>query len=189
MNWIHVDIWFQESGWYTDVRITPEQQKDFEERIRCFLSFIKSKIHRKFYLYEDIPHCFIALELIHDEDVSFIKDQMIAFTTAPYVYKTGISTHTQDDKNGEGFLNVLNAMTDFYLYERDNKLSHVIHCCLEFITGARKDEHEFYLNMATLYQPMKMRCGKLTPVYKKMTPKTKRKLIDFIKRYDLKGDK
>lgn len=188
MKWIHVDIWFQEADWHKDSWLTAEEKKDFEKRIAEFLRAIKGHIRRKFYLYEDIPHCFIALELVH-EDESKIRGQLSAFYTAPYIYKAGITTYTQDEKNGEGFLNVLNAMTDMYLFERDARLTHVIHCCLEFITGIRKDEHEFYLNMAILYQPVKICKGKNVPEYKKINNPMRRKLVDFIKRYDLKGDK
>ena len=106
--------------------------------------------YRKFYLYEDIPHCFIAIELKNIKYKNIIDDwRKTIFDGAPYIYRTYINEHAGDDAgNGKGFLNVLNAMTDFYLFNKDNKITHLIHCCMEFMTQSRRKECEFYQNIS-----------------------------------------
>jgi len=91
--------------------------------------------------------------------------------------------------NGEGFLNILDAMTEFYLFKRDNRITHIIHCCMEFMTQSRQSECEFYSNMALLYQVVKSKNRKITYGLKKLKPSLRKKLSRYIKSLDLRRSK
>ena len=154
--WIHIDIWFNKVDYKKDTMLNSEQQEDFEIRIASFLENIKHLIKRKFYLYEDIPHCFIALELKKKNSKIVIDTWRKVLFKAPYIYKSYINDkQTNDQNNGEGFLNILNAFTDFHLFHKDNKTSHIIHCCLEPMLQSRKREVDFYKYMQLLYENKK----------------------------------
>ena len=144
-KWLHIDFWFFKEispGRY----LTPEQQKDFEEVIKFLIE--KLNPTRKFYLYEPVPHCFLALE---DIDIE-LADILIKEIKREYIEKVEINIEGNDENNGEGFLDILNAFTDFHLFKQDNKLTHIIHCCMEFIHQTREEEISFYEKMIKLYK-------------------------------------
>jgi len=131
MTWVHIDFWFKIHSAEQEVYLSKEEQKDFEKLLANIIK--KLEPIRKFYLWEPVPHCFLALEGVPVWKIA----ALISKIKKPYIDKICITKKTGDEGNGEGFLNVLNAMTNFYLFSRDNKLSHVIHCCLEFIFQSR----------------------------------------------------
>jgi hypothetical protein len=193
MRWVHIDFWFNLSGpaEVVDRYLYPEDQKDFESLIKRIILEVKPK--RKFYLWEHKPHCFLALEVANLGKVKKVVDHLkknlrANITYRKYIENIELNTKASSDNcNGQGFLNVLNAFTDFYLFQRDNKISHVVHCCLEPIFQVRQLENEFYQNMATMYQDVKLDDkGEKVYSYKKITPEMR----DFFKSYtDLHGGK
>ena len=191
MKWIHIDIWFYNCNFRTDRYIAKKYQEDFEIRIASFLENCKHLINRKFYLYEDIPHCFIALELKHTKYIKRIDQwRKIMFDEAPYIYKTYINNKAEGDKeNGEGFLDILNAFTDFYLFRKDNRITHIIHCCMEFMMQSRQSECQFYQNMATLYQVRKIKNKKIVYGFKKLNPRVRKKMKRYVNQLDLRRRK
>jgi len=181
--WLHIDFWFQRGkNWRTDYYLNKKEQGDFEELLTDLIKRLSPS--RKFYLYEDIPSCFLALE---DVDIEEAK-RIIRRIKRPYIYKCFVNLDKQnDDKaNGEGFLNILNAFTDFYLFKKDNRITHIVHCCMEFMLQSRQKECEFYQNMAINYQIAIRKGKKIVYGYKKITPEIRKRMIKWIKSLDLR---
>lgn len=190
MRWVHIDFWFWDCNYRTDKYLTPQQQKQFEQLLANFIIQCRPYINRKFYLYEDIPHCFLALELKNIFYLPKINQLIQKINKPEFIYKMIINTTAGDDRaNGEGFLNILNAFTDFYLFKKDNRITHIIHCCMEFMTQSRQKECEFYQNMAIDYQVVKVKNRKLVYGYKRFTPEIRKKIKKFIDDYDLRKQK
>lgn len=184
MRWVHIDFWFDKQK-YND--ISSDQKAQFEDLLRRYLKWVRPFIRRKFYLYEHTPHCFLALELRSVLFFYIIQFVLIRFIRKPlFIIKAqGNLTNGGDKGNGEGFLNILNAFTDFYLFQRDCRVTHIIHCCLEFMTCNRQAENEFYQNMAIMYQDVVLdEDGKKIFMYKEITPELREK----IKAYDVSWD-
>ena len=155
-EWVHFHLWFKKSpSWVKDSYMTGKNQKEFEFLIRTIV--YDKNIRRKFFLYEPDPHCFIAIETKSPES---LRKYIYRLRRQPYISRVKFLRHCNDKINGEGFLNCINAFTDFYLKDRDNKLTHVVHCCLEFIFASRLKENKFYKNMALLYQGKRIRIRK-----------------------------
>ncbi len=151
MKWIHIDFMFY--GFNYDTKFL------FEDLIRKIVKRTRWIVRKKFYLYEAPPDCFLALEL---RSIIFIP--YIVFLCWLYRNRGNfmkyMGVHTtagkdeKDEENGEGFLNILNAFTEWYLFDHFNsktKLSHIIHCCLEFQSYSRGVEIEFYKQMVEEY--------------------------------------
>jgi hypothetical protein len=186
MKWIHIDFWFYEVNYRTDAYLTIKEQRDFESLIALFLRKCGKLVKRKFYLYEDIPHCFLALEIDNKDKAKIDKIRQKIFV-ADYIYKTLLNDKAGSDKgNGEGFLDIINAFTDFYLFKCDNRITHIIHCCMEFMMQSRQSECEFYQNMAMLYQVVTVNKKKVVYGLKRFTPQTRKKLKNYINQLDLR---
>ena len=71
---------------------------------------------------------------------------------------TSGGTNERDEGNGEGFLSIMNAFTDWYLFskfENKTQLSHILHCILEFQYMYRYIELAYYEHMLKLYSETK----------------------------------
>jgi len=157
MTWIHIDFFFRNTGYYK--ALDNDEQFIFENLVRRIIKRTRWCVRRKFYLYEPQPNCFLALEM---RSVIFIP--VIMFLC--YIYRNryyfirNMEVHTkggkdEDDKyNGEGFLNIINAFTEWYLFDKFNsktKLHHIIHCCMEFQAQTRYAELDYYKQMLKAY--------------------------------------
>ena len=169
MKWIRIDMWIKydiivfNNGNRLDREGNPDkwncllnddQQAMLEDFIREILYRLRFLIRRKFYLYEPQPHVFLTAELRHGW-LEMVACYILRKIKLPYfIVECKINKYAgRTEGNGEGFLDVLNAMTDFYLYKKDNKLTHIIHCCMEFQFQTRKKEIAFYQKMLDLYTP------------------------------------
>jgi len=185
MRWIHIDFWFRDYA--RNDGFTEGEQQQFEDLLRRYLKLIKPFIRRKFYLYENIPHCFLALELRCILFLPFVALIMKIIYRPIFIVKCGYNpTASGDQGNDNGALNIWNAFTDFYLFHRDNKISHIIHCCLEPIFASRKLENEFYQKMAIMYQEVIFKSDKPQFLYKDITPKIREELKQYQKSLDLR---
>jgi hypothetical protein len=141
MKWVHIDFWWNK-------RLNKKEIREFEKILANFIYKNIKYINRKFYLYEPIPHCFLALEVREKDIWRFISPNL----KAPFIRKVLFNQEdATDSDNGEFFLNILNAFTNYWLFSRKPKLTHIIHCCLELSMGTRKNENLFYKYMAKLY--------------------------------------
>ncbi len=186
MKWIHIDFWFWDRTFRTDRYLTDIEQSEFNNLLAKFISKCQPYINRKFFLYEDIPHCFLALEVKDIKDIPKIVS-LTKILKADFIYKAQYNALVGGDEgNGEGFLNVLNAMTDFYLFHKDQRITHIIHCCMEFMLQSRQSECEFYRNMSILYQVVKIKNKKVVYGVKRFSPSLRKKLISYIDKLDLR---
>lgn len=155
--WRHIDFYFNtkyldKKGAY-DKYLNPKEQIMFENCIANIISNCREYVKRKFYLYELKPHCFLAIEIKYEKDLKFIR-QIIKkhIKYLDFIKSVKINPKkTNDEGNGEDFLIILNAFTEAYLFHRKQKLTHIVHCCMEFIHQTRDKEIEFYNKMLTLY--------------------------------------
>ena len=112
MKWIHIDFWFWKNTFRTDAMFTLKQKKEFEKSLSQLITKSRPYINRKFFLYEDLPHCFLALEL---KSVFYIPciDKIIKKQKYPeFIYKCQINTTAGNDQdNGDGFLDILVSFT------------------------------------------------------------------------------
>jgi len=155
MIWIHIDFFFHPFEGEDDFYLTKDEQFMFEELVRKILRRIRPFIRRKFYLYEPQPNVFLALEVKQRWFIPFIAIVLFCYRNrCRFIRQACIhSVSGYDERNGEGFCDVINAMTDYYLFKKDAKLTHLIHCCLEFQHQTREKEVEFYKTMLELYDP------------------------------------
>jgi hypothetical protein len=177
MKWYHIDFWFKNNS------LSDKDRRDFEVRLAELITKIQPR--RKFYLYEDIPHCFLAIQEYWYWGYALGIAKKV-FEGAEYIRTICISKNTKDEANGEGWLDVMNAMTDFYLFKRDNSITHLVHCSMEFMMHSRKAENQFYQNMAICYQETRLRNKKVIFSHKKITPGLKKKMQAYINNHDLR---
>ena len=192
MRWVHIDFWFWDCNFRKDAYLNKRKQRLFEALLAKIIILSRPYIKRKFYLYEDIPHCFLALELKDEKYQKKIENiiKSLLKQKPDFLYKMNINLKAGDDaSNGEGFLNILDAFTEFYLFKRDNRITHIIHCCIEFMTQSRQDECEFYQNMAILYQVAEVNGRKVAYGFKKITPTLRQRLITYIEKMNLRKRK
>lgn len=154
MKWIHIDFFF---GYV----FSDDDRFMFDDLIRRIIKQTRWIVRRKFYLYEPQPNCFLALEIRSVIFIPYIRF-LCAIAQREYLFIKYMGVHTtagrdeNDKNNGEGFLNIMNAMTEWYLFDKYNhntKLWHILHCCLEFQTGSRKKEVYIYKQMLKGYDP------------------------------------
>jgi hypothetical protein len=165
MIWRHIDFWVSGRCFYgknkEEVYFNPDQQSQFELFISDIIMILKPFIRRKFYLYEPQPHIFLAIEIKYFVFIPVIKFLLFFLRRKrPYfIYSMYLKSKYRkaegDELNGEGFCDVINAMTDYYLFKKDCKLTHLIHCCMEFQCQSRDKEILFYKEMLRLYEPKK----------------------------------
>lgn len=153
MAWYHIDFYFKKQYKEDDYYINRREQVMFERCLADIISTIKEFIGKKFYLYEPNPHCFLAIEVKNEKMLRWIgnvvKDKIKDYD---FIEKAYLNKKVQSDEtNGEDFLLVLNAFTEAYLFHRKTRLTHIIHCAMEFMHQTREKELEFYNKMLTLY--------------------------------------
>ena len=165
MIWKHIDFYFKDGMKYQLLREKPtklygiyylnkENQLLFEECLRDIITSCRLFIRRKFYLYEDIPHCFLALEIknkIFCKGISSLIKKLIR--KYDFIESAELNDKKMlDEKNGEDFLMILDAFTEAYLFHRSKiELTHIVHCCMEFIHQDRLSEVNFYKKMVKIY--------------------------------------
>lgn len=157
MKWIHLDFYFfvaraREQNQYYLCEI---DQGIFEVYLRLLIKRFNFLIRRKFYLHEKEPHVFLALEVRSRFFIPLIILLSFFVKKPPFIMYTVWNFSAGDDRaNGEGFLDVMNAMTTSYLFKRNSAkgLPHLIHCCLEFQTQSREKELKFYRRQLELYE-------------------------------------
>jgi hypothetical protein len=159
-NWIHVDIWFKEKtphykkqNYYSPRILTTSEKNELDSFIAMLLKKLKWLYKRKFFLHEPNPHVFIALELRSKLFKPLVNSILYKLKHPSFIERMYLNDWCGDDQgNGDGFLDILSAMTDFHLYRRDNKLSHIIHCCIEFQVKNKEEEINFYKTMVDKYE-------------------------------------
>ena len=154
MRWIHIDFFFRG---YLDA----DEKFLFENLVRKIIKRTRWVVRRKFYLYEPQPNCFLALEM---RSVIFIPAilWLCVLYRGKHWFIKHMGVHTTggrdeyDGNNGEGFLNIMNAFTDWYLFTKfdsNTRLLHILHCALEFQTMSRYEEVSWYKQMLKHYDP------------------------------------
>ena len=166
--WLHINFWFNRPNKIhrKSYYLTQTQQKKFHKLLRSITSnpFIK----RKFFLYEPSPHCFLAIEikdylayLCTKLIIEIIKRRKLKF-----INQVTFKLNSGDEKNGDYFLNCLNAFCEVSLAEKQmspvwlkkfplknlKMVAHIIHCCLNQITNSRPLERRFYKTMFKTYK-------------------------------------
>lgn len=149
-NWVHVELISWEDLTETDYY-----------SVKNILKYIYLKsyhlIKRKFYLFEGKPLlCFFAMELIErrllkrlEYICKIIKEQKSK--DYAFIKDIRVKADTDDGINGEGFLRVLDAVTDYNLiYEDTCDLTHIIHCTVNN-SFMGLNEKRFYNLMAKMY--------------------------------------
>jgi len=132
MSWGHIEFYFK------------KDYKDFSlSEFKCILHHMVLRFckKRKFYLFEPTPDCFLAIE---DPEVEYILKHLKDFK-ADFIKKITYKPNTEDIYNGEGFLNVMDAVTNHILFTpSSHSFQHIIHCC--FNAYAAVKEKDFYEN-------------------------------------------
>ena len=168
--WIHINFWFNRPNKIhrKTYYLKSYQQIKFHSLLRKIIRISRSFIKRKFFLYEPSPHCFLALEFKKDflaklggqTIVRICRNKNIKFI------KEINYTFSNDETNGDYFLNCLDSFCDVSLAEKQNfpswlkkfplnnlkMATHIIHCCLNQITNSRPLERKFYKTMYKTYK-------------------------------------
>lgn len=151
--WRHIDFYFKGEHKDADSFLNPKEQFMFEKCVANIITDCRRSIRRKFYLWEPEPHCFLAIEVSFAVDLNCIRRSLEKhIKNLDFIKSARINPKIMNDEvNGEDFLMILNAFTEAYLFHRKSKMTHIIHCCLEFITQSREKEVTFYKTMLALY--------------------------------------
>ncbi len=162
MTWRHIEFWVSSRYMNEDTKeqvyFNQDQQYRFELFLADIIKALRPFIRRKFYLYEPQPHMFLAIEVRSRLFIPLIKLLIAVFRAKRPEFVFGLylkSKHIKsegDEANGEGFLSVMSAMTDYYLFKKDCKLTHLVHCFMEFQVQSRDREVAFYKEMLKLYE-------------------------------------
>ena len=170
--WIHINFWFKRpKGIHRrSYYLTPSQQKKFHYLLRKIIS--NPFIQRKFFLYEPSPNCFLAIEIkdylasIYAKIMIKVCKRVCKQQRLKFIRYIDYKLNSQDEKNGEYFLNCLNAFINLTLALKSpyppwlkkfalKKLrltAHIVHCCLNQITNSRRLERKFYKAMYKTYK-------------------------------------
>lgn len=156
-KWIHINFFFKyhihtQEFFYLNL-------KEFGEFRRFLAKIIKdlgSLIDRKFYLFEDFPHLFLALELKSPKNLKKIERYIdnLKKHKLSFINHFDIFENTRDEKNGEDFLNVMNVFTDRLLFvkaKNRHDIDHLFHCVLNQMGYTHLDELKVYRNMVKNY--------------------------------------
>ena len=168
--WIHINFWFNRSDRIhrTAFYLKPYQQRKFHSLLNKIIRMNKWIIKRKFFLYEPSPHCFLAMEVKKDFlarlcgefSVRLCRKEKLSF-----IKRVSYSL-SNDENNGDYFLNCLNAFCEVALSSKQTfppwlkkfslknlkMTAHIIHCCLNQITNSRPLEKKFYKTMFRTYK-------------------------------------
>lgn len=162
-NWIHIDFMFYgaHGKWWRTFQKTlgTQNHRRFKQLLRIIYTKCQEYIVRGFYLYEPDPHCFFAMELVDtryiyiiEKIINDIRKVYLSRDEMEFIRSMQIRENTNDAENGEGFLTVLSAMTEYNLVHEDNSISHIMHCCINNSGFPRMKENRFYKLMGKLYK-------------------------------------
>lgn len=104
---------------------------------------------RKFFLFEDKPDFFLAMEIEKDKKCLFSKKKIKFYKEiAPsFIKKLWVIKNTTDAENGEFFLNVMNLHADALLENLDTPLQHLTHCILNQLGMNREQESRWHYSL------------------------------------------
>lgn len=149
--WVHLEFKFRK-------RNNHLKRKDYFRLINLFnFILLTVKPKRKFWLFEDYPDVFLAMDISPFKLFCFSSLRLDFYKSIlPDIVKDiKFVRHGKDEPNGEGFLNVMNAYSDIILND-DNKhsIKHLHHCILNQFGCDIKDEIEW--NRSLLEERLKM---------------------------------
>ena len=114
--------------------------------VRYIVMDIKPK--RKFWLFEDYPDFFLAMEIKSWEllnlygGIKYYKSLTPKFIKDLWLVKDG-----KDEPNGKKFLDIMNAYSDAILNEGEIKYQHISHCMLNQLGLNWKEEANWYYRL------------------------------------------
>jgi hypothetical protein len=149
-EWIHIDLWFSK-------KFSDEQMSD----VKTFLFYIYGRIYpwmsRCFYLCEG-RFLMFAVEVRNrgyietiDRTINDLKKIYIDNGEIKAISKITIERNTNDYENGDGFLNVMNAIAEYEMIHRDNSATHLIHCMVNSMLLPYGKESKFYKLLGKTY--------------------------------------
>lgn len=135
MKWYHIWIYFKNKKAIIEKlgELNSKERKEWYLYLQQILYVVNPYIRRKFFLYEPKPDFFLALELRNitlEKTFKLFLKQIIPIKKPSFVRKIVFKPNMPDYNNGEGFLNIMNDVTDYLLFYRDHpsEMSHIIHC-------------------------------------------------------------
>ena len=149
-EWMHINF-------YPNEKFTAAHLPFLKRLLSLFYAKIFTYVNRGFYLSEGK---FIMLSVnlktskyrkTVERIITDTKKVYINKEKSEYIEKIEIEFDTDDYKNGEGFLTIMNAVMLFNFFYEDNSMAHVIHCIMNSCLLPMGKEKEFYKLMGKLY--------------------------------------
>jgi len=163
-EWIHIEFYFfrNPSEHRNSYYLNPKQLKKFREYISLIIKKYKNHIFRKFYLFEQYPHCFLALEI---KTLNMWRFYKIKEQLKPPSFISAIKTKSSNDEdNKEAFLNFQNSACEMILSKEikhppwlkefpkhERMIMHNLHCFMNSYTNSRPQELRIYRDMYLQY--------------------------------------
>lgn len=135
MKWYHIWIYFKNKKimWEKLGELNSKERIEWDNYLRRIIYIANPYIRRKFFLYEPNPDFFLALELKNitlEKHFKKCLEQITKLKKPSFIKEVIIKPNMPDYNNGEGFLNVMNSITDYLFFYQDHPtgMSHIIHC-------------------------------------------------------------
>lgn len=150
-QWIHINLHFNEKFESKDLR----QLKRF---VLIIYGRIYTLIDRSFYLIPTGKFLMFSAEVRFPENIKLIERILsdleniyIKSKEIKFISSVEIETDTDDYKNGDGYLMVMNAIMNFNLLYEDHSPTHLIHTIINSMLLNKGKEREFYKIMEKIY--------------------------------------
>lgn len=159
MTWMHINFWFN-GGQDLD----ESKNKRMRQYIASLCDHLDPYIKRFYYLYEDNPHLYLALELKDKCYNGRIIEILTDHYRPQFIKRVTNRFETNEASNGDLFLNILSSYCKSIVSYSENihiqqpgrikgltKLHHITHCIFDMIFGSRKEEIKFYKKQLSYY--------------------------------------
>jgi len=127
--WHHIEFEFSK-------KFTPKRLNAFKAYLGKII--LRTQPFMYFFLFEQKPSCFLAIQLYKSELKNFLFPKPPKFISSiKKVY------YTSDEANGENFLYVMNSVSNIQIFTeyKEDRFRHLVHCicnnaCLDFFEEA-----------------------------------------------------
>ena len=151
-----VNFWFKHGQ-----DLDEADNKIFRNYLSRLVDCLAPYLRRYFFLYEDYPHCFLAVELADECFERHLVNIVEDLCYRPRFVSKVVVVSAHEEGNGEWFLDIMHMtcrtifevdlMTPMNNQPKKPKLHHLVHCIMDMIYGSRKEELSFYKKQLKWY--------------------------------------
>jgi len=156
-GWMHLELNFKAIDFSKEAFPQKKPEGPYKELITYLNQVVNSVsglINRYFFLFEDNPHLFLALEIINTDNFESIKDKINKIANPTFIDSYKIKFNTGDENHPEGTLDLFCASTKYAFFRitddysagyNNNDEAKIIHCFCNQLFATWNNEAIFYL--------------------------------------------